>query len=99
MLRTAPNTGKGPVGNPASSRVWSIHAIEGDCEELHLHWLDKDGAAIPLKATTGKALKKSKASHHFGARRTTDTLNRDLSLNAARNSEEIRLPLAPIPDQ
>ncbi|KAG8993424.1 hypothetical protein FRB94_010805 [Tulasnella sp. JGI-2019a] len=72
MLRSAinaPMEGEGPVGNPASSKVWSIHTIDGDTEELRLNWLDKNGAVISLKATTEQLPKIEGASHHLWARR------------------------------
>ncbi|KAG9026121.1 hypothetical protein FRB95_009374 [Tulasnella sp. JGI-2019a] len=80
MLRSTANAaseGKAPVYNPASSKVWSIHAIEGDCEELRLSWLDKDSAIVPLKATTEQSPKKEGGSHHFWARRKTFVLKSD----------------------
>ncbi|KAG8980916.1 hypothetical protein FRB93_008871 [Tulasnella sp. JGI-2019a] len=48
----AEREGNSSVGNPASSKVWSIHAIEGDCEELRMSWPDTDDAAVLLKATS-----------------------------------------------
>ncbi|KAG9035718.1 hypothetical protein FRB95_010783 [Tulasnella sp. JGI-2019a] len=75
MLRSAVNTkteGKGPAGNPASSNVWSIHAVEGDCEELRLSWLDKDSVRFPLRAVSDQTPTEDRASHHFWGRRQTD---------------------------
>ncbi|KAG9026125.1 hypothetical protein FRB95_009378 [Tulasnella sp. JGI-2019a] len=66
--------GKGPIGNPASSKVWSIHAMEGNCEELRLSWHDKDDAIVPLLVATEKALKREGDSYHFWARRSNDVL-------------------------
>ncbi|KAG9026118.1 hypothetical protein FRB95_009371 [Tulasnella sp. JGI-2019a] len=51
--------GKGPVGNPASSNIWSIHAIEGHHEELRLSWFDKDSICFPLKAVSEQTPKVS----------------------------------------
>ncbi|KAG8983291.1 hypothetical protein FRB94_007906 [Tulasnella sp. JGI-2019a] len=72
MFRSAANEvteGKGSVGNPASSIVWSIHSIEGGSEELRLSWLDKDGALVPLRGTSEQAPKGNGEPHNFWARR------------------------------
>ncbi|KAG9004805.1 hypothetical protein FRB94_002054 [Tulasnella sp. JGI-2019a] len=65
----ADREGNGFVGNPASSKVWSIHAIEGDCEELRLNWPETDGTVVPLKATSQQSVKEVGGSHHLWARR------------------------------
>ncbi|KAG9028638.1 hypothetical protein FRB95_006269 [Tulasnella sp. JGI-2019a] len=71
MLRTTINAaceGEGPIGNPACSRVWSIHAIEGGYEELRLSWVDKGGVIVPLKVTSEKNPKEGDP-HHIWPRR------------------------------
>ncbi|KAG9013624.1 hypothetical protein FRB94_001729 [Tulasnella sp. JGI-2019a] len=65
----AEREGNGSVGNPASSKVWSIHAIERGCEELRLNWLEKDGTIDLLKATSGETVKEVGGSHDLWARR------------------------------
>ncbi|KAG8843239.1 hypothetical protein FRB96_004227 [Tulasnella sp. 330] len=46
MYLTNPPAG---VGYPASSRVWSIHTVEGGYEELRLNWLDITGGGLHLR--------------------------------------------------
>ncbi|KAG8993866.1 hypothetical protein FRB94_010315 [Tulasnella sp. JGI-2019a] len=59
MLVNTKTEGKGPVGNPTSLNIWSIHAIEGDCEELHLSWFNKDSVHFPLKVVSEQTPKLS----------------------------------------
>ncbi|KAG8980914.1 hypothetical protein FRB93_008869 [Tulasnella sp. JGI-2019a] len=78
MLTSASNAareGNSPFGSPASSKIWSIHAIEGDCEELRMSWPDKDSVIAPLKATSEQTPKQAGAPHHLWARRQTHAIS------------------------